>query len=77
MGETSKQPQADTSSGVTSLRQLNSRLKQLIEEQIKGEIVRVRGMAWNVRRSASGQMLQEDPDLLMYYDNATLRVDIE
>jgi len=53
MNETGKTPNDYTPSRVTSLRQLNSRLRRLVEEQTQGEHVRVRGMAWNVRRSST------------------------
>ena len=53
MHENGKSPNAHTPSRVTSLRQLNSRLRRLVEEQTRDEHVRVRGMAWNVRRSST------------------------
>ena len=51
MTETSESPKADDPSGIVSIQQLNAHLKQLVEERTKGELIRIRGMAWNVRRS--------------------------
>ena len=36
----------------TTLQRLNARLKQIVEDQTRGKLIRVRGMAWNVRRSS-------------------------
>jgi exonuclease VII large subunit len=54
--ETSESPQADDPSGVTSLQRLNARLKRLVQERTQGEQIRVRGMAWDVRRTQSAHV---------------------
>jgi exodeoxyribonuclease VII large subunit len=56
MTGTNRSPKTDDPSGVTSLQRLNARLKRLVEERTKGEQVRVRGMAWDVRRTQSAHV---------------------
>ena len=48
--------QVDQPDGILSLEVLNARLKSIVENRMRGEVVRVRSIAWDVTRSGKAHV---------------------